>query len=118
MKPCKICNKPQDGGYIICAECAEEVMRLKAELIDCYHTQKVVDGQMKQNQRLRGIIEELTARAEKAERERDELKSLCRPVCPVCGLENDRHFQGILCDRCGANLRGPQEEGCRWRKME
>ena len=53
---------------------------------------------------------DLTARAEKAEKERDELKALCRPVCPVCGLKNDRHFQGILCDRCGANLRGPQEE--------
>ena len=23
MKPCKICNQPQSGGYIICGECAE-----------------------------------------------------------------------------------------------
>ena len=56
-------------------------------------------------------IADLTARAEKAEKERDELKALCRPVCPECGLENDRHFQGILCDRCGADIRGAQEAG-------
>ena len=56
------------------------------------------------------LIAALTARAEKAEKERDELKALCRSVCPVCGLKNDRHFQGILCDRCGADIRGAQEE--------
>ena len=32
MKPCKICNKPQSGGYIICAECAVEVNRMQAEI--------------------------------------------------------------------------------------
>jgi len=54
----------------------------------------------------RTLVPALADALEKAERERDELKALCRPVCPKCGLENDRHFQGFHCDRCGARLSG------------
>lgn len=42
------------------------------ELIDYHHTQKTADGKMAENARLRRINEQLTARAEIAEAERDK----------------------------------------------
>lgn len=32
MKPCKICNTPQDSGYVICAECVEKYVATQEKL--------------------------------------------------------------------------------------
>lgn len=45
------------------------------ELIDYHHTQKTADGKMAENARLRRINEQLTARAEIAEAERDTYRA-------------------------------------------
>ena len=37
--------------------------------------------------------------------ENERLRRICRPVCPHCGLVNDRHFISNSCDRCGGDLR-------------
>ena len=94
----------EDGEYI------ELIDDSPADAIFIAHAREDIPFLLAENEAKDKQIADLTARAEKSERERDELKALCRPVCPVCGLENDRHFQGILCDRCGADIRGAQEE--------
>lgn len=48
----------------------------------------------------------MLARAEIAtlRAENERLRCICQPVCPRCGLINDRHFISNSCDRCGGVL--------------
>ena len=101
MKPCKICNKPQSGGYIICAECAVEVNRMQAEIQQFREAaaEYGIDAQTM----LTLARSQITTAKENCEL-RDENENLRNELCLKCGRYRTAH-EGS-CD------------GCRWRKKE
>ncbi|MFA6931766.1 MAG: hypothetical protein WCT05_15690 [Lentisphaeria bacterium] len=76
----ELCEKGRKNGYSVSIEncivgLCDALEEAQKELIDYHHTKKTVDGKMAENARLRRINEQLTARAEKAEAERDAYKA-------------------------------------------
>ena len=57
------------------ADAADLLESQQAQLADYHHMSELVDGKMEENQRLRRINENLTARAEKAKAERDTYRA-------------------------------------------
>ena len=100
MKPCKICNKPQDGGYIICAECAEEVERMNAEIQQFREAAAAEYGIDAQT--MLTLAKSQIATAKRNCELRDENENLRNELCLKCGRYRTAHLGA--CD------------GCRWKE--